>query len=221
MKSAQKQTLSWNRYTVPALPIHVIFKRVCLCIAGLACIATNALAEGVDVDSLKMNWGAMLGGAVATIAIHEMGHFVVAGIEDADAHFDGLTVKYRDYDGTDRQNLRLSSAGYQAQWLASEYAFKQLDQPGLSQGQVAWNTGLILGHIGITAAYLTFLRDHEDGDVSGISEATGLSTAEVLALLSIPAVLDSWRLFGRNSPKWAGWASKGSKVVGITAIWTF
>jgi len=201
--------------------LNVILKIARLGIAALACITTNALAEGVDVDSLKLNWGAALGGAVTTVAIHELGHFVVAGIEDADAYFDGLTVKYRDYDGSDSQNLRLSSAGYQAQWLVSEYAFNRLDQPNLNQGQKAWNAGLILGHIGITAAYLTFLRDHENGDVSGISEATGLSTAEVLVLLSIPAVLDSWRLFGKNSPKWAGWASKGSKVVGITAIWTF
>ncbi len=188
---------------------------------ALPCIATNAFAEDVDVVSLKTNWGVTLGGAATTIAIHELGHFVVAGIEDAEAHFDGLTVKYRNYDGSDRQNLRLSSAGYQAQWLASEYAFKRLDQPGLSQKQRAWNAGLILGHIGITAAYLTFLKENENGDVSGISEATGMSTSEVLALLTIPAVLDSWRLFGKNSPKWAGWTSKGFKAVGITAIWSF
>jgi hypothetical protein len=201
--------------------LRVIKRMARLCMIALPCIATNAFAEGVDIDILKTNWGVTLGGAAATIAIHELGHFVVAGIEDADAYFDGLTVKYRDYDGSDRQNLRLSSAGYQAQWLASEYAFKQLDQPSLNQKQKAWNAGLILGHIGITVAYLTFLKDEENGDVSGISEATGLSTGEVIALLTIPAVLDSWRLFGKNSPKWAGWTSKGFKAVGITAVWTF
>ena len=200
---------------------RAIIKTTHLCMMILPGIITSAFAESIDVDSLQTNLSASLGGMATTIAIHELGHFVVAGTEDADAYFDGLTVKYRNYDGSDRQKLRLSSAGFQAQWLVSEYAFKQLDKPGLNQKQKSWNAGLVLGHIGITAAYLTFLKDHEDGDVSGISQATGLSTGEVLALLSIPAVLDSWRLFGENSPKWAGWTSKGFKAVGITAIWTF
>ena len=40
---------------------------------ALPCIATNTFAEGVDIDILKTNWGVTLGGAAATIAIHELG----------------------------------------------------------------------------------------------------------------------------------------------------
>jgi len=72
--------------------LRIVIKMTHLCMIALPCITTNAFAEGVDVVSLKTNWGVTLGGAATTIAIHELGHFVVAGIEDADAYFDGLTV---------------------------------------------------------------------------------------------------------------------------------
>lgn len=184
-------------------------------------VVTNTYAQSVSLDQLKQHWGPTLGGAVTTIALHEAGHLLVAGIEDADPYFDGLTIKYNQFDGSDRQGLRLSSAGFQAQWITSEYAFRRLKQSDLNDQQKAWNAGLILGHIGITAAYLTFLKDEEFGDVTGIANATGLSNSEVIALLTIPAILDTWRLFGEQSPKWAAWTSKGYKVLGITAIWTF
>lgn len=183
--------------------------------------AIPSQAAETDIETLSTQWKSTLGGAATTVALHELGHFVVAGIEDAEPYFDDLTVKYHNLDGTDRQNLRLSSAGFQAQWLVSEYAFHRLKDNKLTPGQTAWNAGLVLGHLGITAAYLTFLRDHEDGDVEGIATATGLSNGEVLALITLPALLDTWRLFGDKTPRWASWVSPGYKALGISAVWAF
>ena len=190
------------------------------CLLSLS-FGSIAHAELIDIDTLKSNWLSALGGSATTIAAHELGHFVVAETEGAEAYFDGITIEYRDTDDSDQQALRLSSAGYQTQWLASEYGFLRLDQKGLNDRQRAWNAGLVLGHIGITAAYLTFLKNHEDGDAGGVARATGLSRDQVLALLAIPAALDSWRLFGKHSPKWASWTSRGFKAVGVAAIWQF
>ena len=181
----------------------------------------TAQAESVPFSTIKNHWGLALGGAAATLAVHELGHFLVAELEDAEPYFDGTTIKYRNSDGTDQQNLRLSSSGFQAQWIASEYAFHRLRQDSLSERQTAWNAGMVLGHIGITAAYLLFIQDQENGDVEGISDATGLSTAEVLGIITLPAVLDSMRLAGVGSPRVLGWTSGGFKAIGITAVWAF
>lgn len=184
-------------------------------------LSSTASAEKVTFSDLKTNWAATLGGAVTTIAVHELGHFLVAEVEGAHAYFDGVTVKYKNTDDTDSQNLRLSSAGFQSQWLVSEYAFMNLDQSELDKRARAYNAGLVLGHLGITAAYLTFLKNNDDGDARGIAEVTTLSTDKVIALLAIPALLDSWRLFGKHSPRWTSWTSKGFKTIGLSAIWTF
>lgn len=181
----------------------------------------SAQAELIAIDVIKSNWINVLGGAATTIAAHELGHFVAAEIEDVDAYFDGITIAYRETDGSDRQGLRLSSAGYQAQWLASEIGFMRLGQQDLSAQQRAWNAGLVIGQIGITAAYLTFLKNHEEGDALGVAQALDISTDKVVALLAIPAMLDGWRLFGRQAPKWAGWTSRGMKAVGVAAVWQF
>lgn len=195
--------------------------RLLQALALLLSLLNSANAGQFVANQIKENWGITLAGAATTIAIHELGHFMVAGLEDVDASFDGVTVTYRNTENTDRQNLRLSSAGYQFQWLASEYAFSQLDRPQLSARARAWNSGMVLGHIGITIAYLSFLKDHEDGDAVGSSIAAGMSTDQLVGLLAIPAVLDSWRLFGKHSPHWASWASRGFKTIGISAVWTF
>lgn len=196
---------------------RLIIGGVCL-LLGLS--STVAVGQPAWLGSGE-NWGTLLGGAVTTIFAHELGHLAVAEIEDADAYLDGTTIKYHNLDGTDQQNLRLSSAGFQAQWLVSEYAFRQLEQSGLSPQRQSWNAGLVLGHLGISAAYLTFLKDHEYGDVRGIAQATGLSNDEVAVLLNIPALLDGWRLFNENAPRWSAWVSRGYKAAGITLVWTF
>ncbi len=186
----------------------------------LASIKTSSADSG-NYDIIKNNIGFTLSGMVASVFVHELGHFLVAEAEGVDAYFDGMTIRYKGTDGSDKQRLHLSSAGYQAQWALSEYAFHKLDQPNLTKQKTALNIGFILGHVAISAAYLTVLRDHEDGDVEGVANASSLSSEQMVSLLAIPALLDTWRLFGDNSPRWSGWVSKGIKGVGISAVWLY
>ncbi len=194
--------------------------RFCL-IIGLALSPTIAQAQLVDLANLKSNWPIMLGGIAVTIAGHELGHFLVAEIEDADAYFDNFTVKYRNQDDSDQQALRLSSAGFQSQWIISELAFAELTQPSLSSNKQALLGGLVLGHIAITAAYLAVLKDHQEGDTTGIAGATSYSSNDIAWAIALPAAIDAWRLFGKQTPRWAPWVSAGAKAGGIAAVWQF
>ena len=91
----------------------------------------------------------------------------------------------------------------------------------LNDGQIARRSlaaGAIIAHLGISAAYLTFLKDHEDGDIMGIANALGEDKDAVAALVAIPALLDAWRLLG-NPPEWAPSLSAASK--GLMAAWVW
>ncbi len=180
-----------------------------------------ANAQAASLEQLKQHWQSVAAGVATTIAIHELGHLAVAATENVDAEFNGLSIVYPEDDLSDRSHLRLASAGYQSQWLASEYAFHQLDKTPDSAKQRAFYQGMVLGHIGITAAYLTFLKNHDQGDSLGISEASSLSTDQVALSLAIPAALDSWRLFGTSPPRWVPMVSKSSKLAGVALVWTF
>ena len=155
-------------------------------------------------------------GAMGMIVGHEIGHFAVAESMNIKAEFDGVTVVYPNSSLTPRQHLRVASAGFQSQWLLSELAFHYLDKPDVEQHSVA--TGAVLAHIAITTAYLTFLRNNEDGDVAGMATALGKSRSNVALALALPALLDTWRLFG-EPPDWIPHLSRTSKGLGIVWFW--
>ena len=117
-----------------------------------------------------------------------------------DYEFDGLTIVYPESEMTDAEHLQVASSGFQTQWLVSEAALRYRNKRKMSESGDNFNAGLIVSHLTITAAYMTVLMHHEDGDVEGISNATGASNEQIAALLAIPAILDSWRLFGRDVP---------------------
>ena len=173
-----------------------------------------------NLDSIRQHLTATLAGAASTIALHELGHFTAAKIESVHAEFDGATIVYPNQNLSKTQSLRLSTAGYQSQWLAAEYAFQRLKKPA-TDDQKAFHVGMILGHIGISLAYLTVLKGHQNGDSLGTAAASSLSEDQVLLALAIPAALDSWRLFGKHPPKWLPLVSRGSKAIGIAAVWSF
>ncbi len=181
----------------------------------------SAHSQTLSLEQAQDNWGPLLGGMAATIIGHELGHFAAAEAEGVDAFFEDFTVKYEDQDGTPRQALRLSSAGFQAQWLISEAAFLKLKSPELSASKHAFYSGLVLGHIAISAAYALGLKDHEDGDATGIAAATSYSSDEIALYVALPAAIDAWRLLAGDPPRWLPWASMGSKAIGIAAVWRF
>ena len=155
-------------------------------------------------------------GAIGMIVGHEIGHFAVAESMNIKAEFDGVTVVYPNSSLTPRQHLRVASAGFQTQWLLSELAFHYLDKPDVEQRSIA--TGAVLAHIGITTAYLIFMKNEKDGDVAGMATALGKSRSDVALTLALPALLDAWRLFG-DPPGWVPHLSRIGKGLGVAWVW--
>ena len=187
----------------------------------LICLASPANAESWEFNQLNNHLAAFSLGLLAGIGGHELGHIVVAKAGDIDVEFDGLTIVYPNEDLSDRQRLRVASAGFQAQWLISEFALRYRDSYKMTAAGDNFNAGVVWAHLGISVAYLTVLKNNKDGDIEGMSQATGISNDRLALLLAIPASLDAWRLMGKNVPAWVPTVSLGIKSIGIAAIWTF
>ena len=157
-------------------------------------------------------------GALGMLLTHEAGHMGVATAMGIDADIDDFTVVYPGENLTPRQQLRIASAGFQTQWLLSEVAFKYLNDGEIARRSLA--AGAIITHLGISAADLTFLKDHEDGDIMGIANALGGNKDAVAALVAFPALLDTWRLLG-NPPTWVPSLSAASKGLMATWVWSW
>ena len=187
----------------------------------LLSFVSQASAEPWQFKQARNNPGSFLSGFLSGYAAHELGHIVVAESKGFDAEFDGVTLVYPQAEMSDTEHLQVASAGLQTQWLVSEAALQYRQEHHLSKFADSYNAGLVFSHLAITAAYLTALKDHADGDIEGMSDATGLSNDQLAGLIAIPAILDAWRLFGDKVPGWVPAVSLGSKAVGISAIWTY
>lgn len=172
-----------------------------------------------SVAQVKDHPGQFTTGVASGILAHELGHVLVASAKGYDVGLDGLTIVYPNARMADNDALQVSSAGLQTQWLVSEAVLR----PHESAHTPLNNTeaGLVCAHLGITAAYLLALKDYPHNDASAIAEASGLSTDQVLLLITVPAALDYWRLTGRNVPAWVPVISTSIKGIGISATWTF
>ena len=76
------------------------------------------------------------------MAIHELGHIVVAESQDINYEYNGVTIIYPDADFTESEQLSIASAGFQAQWIASEIALRKLDEslnPGTRRYGLFWS----------------------------------------------------------------------------------
>ncbi len=180
------------------------------------------LSNHVLAESYTENWKSFIAGGFATILVHELGHMAVAEIHDVDFEYDGVTIVYPQQNFTSSEHLRIASAGFQTQWIASEFALRKLAKPDpMSRKARSFTRGIVAGHVAITVAYLTFLKNHNDGDIQGMSQATGVSNNELALIVAIPAVLDSWRLTAKDVPAWVPKLSVAFKGLGISAIWTY
>ena len=171
------------------------------------CIPLNGWAGSIDSNDTTD----LLLGGVGVLLGHELGHLVLS--QRKDIEFDGVAIVYSQSVLTRQEKLRVASAGFQVQWLLSELAFDQLQKPstGRSRDLAA---GAILGHLAITAAYLTFLKDDAYGDVTAMAEATGHSRNQIVKFLALPAVPDTWRLWG-DPPSWVPPVDRGANGWGI------
>ncbi len=187
----------------------------------LISVGSTGFADAWELGRFKNNSGAFLAGFFSAYAAHELGHFLVADAFGFDAEFDGVTIVYPGAIMTEAEQLQVSSAGFQVQWLVSEVALRYRKDTKLTHFGDSYNAGLVGAHLAITAAYMTLLLNHENGDLQGMSEASGISNDKLAVLVAIPAVLDAWRLFDNEVPDWVPTMSAGSKGIGFTWIWRY
>jgi len=192
---------------------------ICVYAIALLLLSGGAFAQVWDGVEVSSHPATFLSGLLAGIAVHETGHLAVAAAEDVDVKWHNFSITYSG-SLTDTEHLRVASAGLQAQWLLSEYLLRRYEK-NREQPLGAFKSGLVVSHLAISAAYLTVLKDHQEGDLLGISDATGISTDQLALLVAIPAALDAWRLFSQDVPQWMPTLSAGYKGTAITAVWTF
>jgi hypothetical protein len=182
----------------------------------MLCLAPAAVAgEGWSPAEVSEDWLGFITGMAGSIAAHELGHVLVARTHGYYIEHDGLSLTFTPAFRSRSDHLRVASAGFQGQWLAAEAAFAAGDKWG------NLGAGLVCGHLATSLAYLAILKNHKRGDTVGMAKASGLSVDQVALLAAIPAVLDSWRLFGRDVPNWVPGLSLGLKGAGIAAVWTY
>ena len=80
-------------------------------------------ATAFDLQDVTRDKRNFILGFFAGYAAHEAGHLLVADSLGYESEFDGVTIVYPDADLEGQDLVRISSAGFQAQWLASELAF--------------------------------------------------------------------------------------------------
>jgi hypothetical protein len=146
---------------------------------------------------------------------------VVATSKGYNVGHDGLSIVYPDAMFTPSDHLQVASAGFQAQWLMAEFALRDSSGKELKVPPGNFGAGVVCAHIAITSAYLVYLKDHPQGDIVGMAQATGYSNDRIAWALSIPAALDAWRLFGNQVPAWVPQVSLLGKGVGMAWIWTY
>jgi len=188
-------------------------KKLLILLFLLFSIPLNTWAWTIDSNDPK---NLVLGG-IGMVLGHELGHIGIARSLDLETDYDGVTIVYPGLTRGSKDQLRVASGGFQAQWLLSELAFHYLDQADTGMhNDIA--TGAILGHLAITASYLTVLKNDEDGDIAGMANALDRNRNEVALLIAIPAIIDAWRLFG-EPPDWVPHLSRTSKGLGLVWIW--
>jgi hypothetical protein len=183
-------------------------------------LAGVAFGQAWDMQEAKAHPAPFLEGVLAGIIGHEIGHGIVATSKGFDIGVRGLSIVYPGAQMSPSDHLEVASAGIQMQWLLSEAVLREHEAhptERLSQ----FKAGMVMSHIGITAAYLTFLKNHSRGDLIGMADATGISTDTLAAVLILPAALDYWRLTGEDVPRWVPAISASYKGLGVAAVWTY
>lgn len=196
--------------------IRAAFLYLGLVLGGLP---TGAQGEGWSLR--EADWMDMSLGVVSGIVAHEAGHFVVAKSKGYRVSHDGLSITYPGTNFTRSGQLQLASAGFQTQWILSELVLRDKNGRENIRPPTDFGAGVVISYIGVSAAYLTFLKNQLTGDIYGMSHASGLSHDRLALMMAVPAALDAWRLFGDDVPEWVPTVSVMSKGVGAAWIWTY
>jgi hypothetical protein len=181
----------------------------------------DAYSEGWSLDAARTEWGKFALGFASGVVAHEFGHYVVATSKGYKVDHDGLTIVYPGAVFTDADQLQVASAGFQTQWLLTELVLRDRSGREMKEPPGNFGAGVVCAHLGITLAYLVYLKDHKQGDVVSMAEATGFSNNQIALALAVPAALDAWRLFGNQVPEWVPQLSLLSKGLSIAWVWTY
>src|SRR5512146_77468 len=186
-----------------------------------ALLPACAHGEGWFFDEAGSGWERFAMGFVSGIAAHETGHLVVAKTKGYRVGHEGLSITYPGTNFTRAGQLQLASAGFQTQWVLSEFVLRDESGHEHTRPPSDFGAGVVCSYIGVSAAYLTFLKNQYNGDVYGMSRASGYSHDRIALMMAIPAALDAWRLFGDDVPEWVPTLSVMSKGIGAAWIWTY
>lgn len=188
----------------------------------ISLFSISAHCEGWSFNEARSDPGQFSLGFVGGIVAHELGHYAVATSKGYKASHDGLSIVYPGANFTSlADHLQVSSAGFQAQWLMTELALRDNNFREREGALGNISAGIVMAHLSITAAYLVYLKDHQQGDIVGMTDATGLSNNQIALALAIPGALDAWRLFGNDVPKWVPGLSLMGKGIGMAWIWAY
>jgi hypothetical protein len=204
--------------------------RVLMCVVLLAALPASGAAQKVPPEEPGRAPGAtvrFLAGAAAAFGAHEAAH-VLAGVSfDARPRARGLTygpLPFFAIDhrlGSPRQELVISSAGFWAQHLTSEWLLSA--RPGLRGERAPFLKGVLAFNLAASAVYGAAAFGGfgpPERDTRGMAMAVGddgIAEPIVGALVLGPAVLDGYRYL-RPESAWAKWASRGMKAAGLALI---
>jgi hypothetical protein len=199
-------------------------RRSCWWVGALFIVAmlpVHVRGEGYSIDESEAGWEKFALGFASGIVAHEAGHVFVATTKGYSVSHDGLSLVYSGAKLTPAAQLQLASAGFQTQWVLSEFVLRDRNGDEHIKPPGDFGAGVVCSYLGVSFAYLTFLKNQYQGDVYGMSQATGYSRDRISLMLAVPAVLDTWRLFGNDVPGWVPALSVMSKGIGAAWIWSY
>ncbi len=161
-------------------------------------------------------WVGFAGGIIT----HELGHVAMAASLGQSSRLESGSVVYPSSSFSAKEALRVSTAGFQTQWLLSEWAFYELGNPKETFLDEQHYVGLITAHITISLAYLAGLKEQPTSDIYNAAAVLSRSRNQLMAAALAPALLDAYRLWG-DAPAWVDKLSIGLKAGEIGLIWTF
>lgn len=147
---------------------------------------------GVDLDLIKdKNWAKFTLGAVASITTHVAGHYIAAGLTDANMHQQGLREVV-----TDAQSLTDSDH----RWIArSGFALQSLVNTALTSFKATRKLKFTQGYTLMTLAEISTysMRWSDEGDFNYLRDNGGNKGRELNAFCLI-AAYNTFRTIGEN-----------------------
>lgn len=188
-------------------PLIVVLAVLCLVVIPAHVFGQEPVAQAAEAppseESRKAAFAKFIAGGAVGTAFHEAGH---------------LAAGWDRYDVSRRHAIAVRSAGFWAQYLASEIVF--IRHPDLRSERAPFRKGMLASHLAISAGYavLAFARTGPYGrDTFEMAQATRIDERWIGALVLTPAVLDGIRYL-KPEARWAAWLSRGVKLGSVALV---